>query len=87
MSSKKKYKIYIAVHKGDPIDFSKYRHTGLWCMPEDRYSHYYFYVKGLTGDFTFERRKNFDPIASRTFAKKVKVGKTEHSMTSSELAS
>ncbi|EGY14262.1 uncharacterized protein VDAG_05426 [Verticillium dahliae VdLs.17] len=57
MSSKKKYKIYIAVHKGDPIDFSKYRHTGLWCMPEDRYSHYYFYVKGLTGDFTFERQE------------------------------
>ncbi|GAO20025.1 hypothetical protein UVI_02042580 [Ustilaginoidea virens] len=83
---KTKFKIYIAVQKGDPVDFSKYRHTGIWCVPEDGSSHYYYHVKGLTGEFIFERRKNFDPTASRTFAKRVKVGTTRHSLTPSELA-
>ncbi|KAF5529465.1 hypothetical protein FMEXI_14139 [Fusarium mexicanum] len=87
MPSKTKYKIYIAVHRGDPVDFSKYRHTGLWCVPDDNTSHYFYHVKGLIGEFTFEQRKNFDPTTSRTFAKKVKVGRTQHSLTSFELAS
>ncbi|KAH8162071.1 hypothetical protein CIB48_g6175 [Xylaria polymorpha] len=86
MPTKTKYKIYIAVHKGDPMDFSKFRHTGIWCVPEDDSPHYYFHVKGFTGEFVFERRKNFDPTASRTFAKKVRVGKTKRSVASSELA-
>ncbi|RSL46722.1 hypothetical protein CEP51_015891 [Fusarium floridanum] len=86
MPGETKYKIYVAVHKGDPVDFSKFRHTGLWCVPEDGSSHYYFHVKGLTGAFAFERRKNFDPTTSRTFAKKVRVGKTRHPLTSSELS-
>ncbi|KAJ4201205.1 hypothetical protein NW767_006857 [Fusarium falciforme] len=85
MRGETRYKIYIAVYKGDPMDFSKFRCTGLWCVPEDVSSHYYFHVKGLTGAFAFERRKNFDPTTSRTFAKKVRVGKTQHPMSSSEL--
>lgn len=87
MPNKTKFKIHIAIHRGDPVDFSKYRHTGIWCVPEDGSSHYYYHVKGLTGEFVFERRKDFDPTTSRTFAKKVEVGKTKHSLTSSELAS
>ncbi|GAB0139161.1 hypothetical protein EsDP_00007374 [Epichloe bromicola] len=86
MPSKTKYKVYIAVHRGDPVDFSKYRHTGLWCVPKDNTSHDFYHVKGLTGELTFERRKNFDPTASTTFAKKVKVGTTKHSLSSAELA-
>lgn len=76
MPGETNYKIYIAVHKGDPVDFLKFRHAGLWCVPEDGSSHYYFHVKGLTGAFAFERRKNFDPTTSMTFAKKVRVSKT-----------
>ncbi|KAH6971037.1 hypothetical protein BKA56DRAFT_635994 [Ilyonectria sp. MPI-CAGE-AT-0026] len=87
MPNTTKYEIYVTVHKGDPIDFSKYRHTGLWFVPEDGSSHYYYHVKGLTGEFSFEWRKDFDPTTSRTFAKKVRVGTTHHSLTSSELTS
>ncbi len=86
MPSKGKYKVYVAVFKGDPVDFSKYRHTGLWFVPEDRATQYYFHVTGFTGMFEFERRKDFDPTTSRTFAKKIKVGKTKLSLSSSELA-
>lgn len=87
MPSKSKYTIYIVVHKGNPIDFSKYRHTGLWCVPEDGPLYYYFHVTGFTGGFIFERRQDFDPETSKTYAKKITVGKTKHSLTSSELGS
>ncbi|KAM3503506.1 hypothetical protein MY11210_008690 [Beauveria gryllotalpidicola] len=86
MPSKQKYKVYVAVFKGDPVDFQKYRHTGLWFVPEGSGTKYYFHVKGFTGSFEFERRENFDPTTSRTFAKKIKLGKTKLYLTSDELA-
>ncbi|KAK3186280.1 hypothetical protein K4F52_005044 [Lecanicillium sp. MT-2017a] len=85
MPSKRKYTVYVVVFKGDPVDFIKYRHTGLWFVPEDGGTQHYFHVTGLTGQFQFESRKGFDPTKSRTFAKKVKVGKIKLSLTSSEI--
>jgi len=87
MPNQTKYKVYIAIYKGDPLDYSKWRHTGLWFVPEQGSTNYFYHVKGLTGEFEFERRKNFDPTTSRTFAKKVKVGKTKHSVVFAEIDS
>jgi hypothetical protein len=85
MPRKSQYRIYIAVHKGDPVDFSKYRHTGLWCVPVDGSSNYYYHVRGSLPDFRFEQLTDFDPTTSKTFTKKVEVGKTKRSLTSDEL--
>ncbi|KAL3595618.1 hypothetical protein FPOAC2_09967 [Fusarium poae] len=85
MSGATRYTVYVAVHKGNPIDFSKYRHTGLWFVPEDSSPHYFFHVKGKPSEFLFEMRKNWDPTTSATFAKKVMVGKIQHPLTSSEV--
>ncbi|KAK2606303.1 hypothetical protein QQS21_003351 [Conoideocrella luteorostrata] len=68
-----KYKIYISIHRRDPVDFSKYRNTAIYCVPEDDSASYFYHFTGVTRGFNFEKRKNFDPTSSYTFAKKVKM--------------
>lgn len=85
MSTKRKYHVSVAVQKSTP-DYFKYRHVGLWFQPEDESTHYYFHVHGFQGNYQYEKRKNFDPTSTRSFAKKVIVAKTRHSLTSSDLA-
>ncbi|KAK8147555.1 hypothetical protein G3M48_001373 [Beauveria asiatica] len=85
MATQRKYDVYVAVFKGAPFDFCKYRHTGLWFSPEDNAQVCYVHVVGLTGSFSFETRWGWDPATSRTFAKKVKVATTKRPLTPSEL--
>ncbi len=87
MSQPQKYSVYIVVHKGDPVDFQKFRHTALWLVPVDNGSNYYCHVRGSTGDFEYEKRSDYNPTRTRTFAKLINVGETKTSMTSSELTS
>lgn len=85
MATETKYQVYVSVHKGDLLDSSKFRHTALWFVPEDDTSHYYYHVTGAKQDFAFERRCNFDPTTSQSFATKVELGQTEQALTASEL--
>ncbi|KAM0666491.1 hypothetical protein MY8738_005656 [Beauveria namnaoensis] len=85
MSTKRKYDVYVAVFHGTPVDFCKYRHTGLWYEPEDDGTTFYAHVTGLEGEFRFQERWNYDPEGSRSFAKKVRVGTTKRPLTDSEL--
>lgn len=85
MLVKRKYELSVAVFKGDPVDFSKFRHTGLWFVPEDHSTDYYFHVTGLIREFVFERRDDFNPTVTRSFAKNVEVGTTKLALTSDEL--
>ncbi|EKJ76926.1 hypothetical protein FPSE_02924 [Fusarium pseudograminearum CS3096] len=85
MSGATRYTVYVAVHKGDPMDFSKYRHTGLWFVPENSVPHYFYHVRGKPTVFLFEMRKNWDPTRSANFAKKVLAGRISHPLTASEL--
>ncbi|OAA36781.1 hypothetical protein BBO_08060 [Beauveria brongniartii RCEF 3172] len=85
MATKRKYDVYVAVFVGTPLDFCKYRHVGLWYEPEDNDALFYAHVTGVEGEFKIEKRWNYDPAGSRTFAKKVKVGTTKRSLTHSEL--
>ncbi|PMB73315.1 hypothetical protein BM221_000736 [Beauveria bassiana] len=85
MSTKRNYDIYVAVFKGIPMDFCKFRHTGLWFYPDEGTEECYVHVVGLTGEFEFETRLGWDPANTVSFAKKVKVGTTKRSLTTSEL--
>lgn len=85
MSQRQKYRVYIAVHRGDPVDFQKFRHTALWFLPVDSGSSHYCHVRGSTGDFSYEKRSDYNPTKTQTFAKLIDVGTTKTSMTSSEL--
>lgn len=78
--------IWVAVHRGDPVDMAQHRHTALWCEPDDGGAHYYFHATDTrTGRFAFERRDNFVPDDSRTFAGKARVGPTGQRLGASEL--
>jgi hypothetical protein len=85
MSGATRYSVYVSIHKSDPVDFAKFRHVGLWFTPHDGSAHYFFHVTGSTNEFTYERRKNYNPTTTRTFAKLATVGNTTHSMTPSQL--
>jgi len=85
MSQQQKYKVYIAVYKGEPVDFQKYRHTGLWFVPEESGSTLFCHVTGSTGDFTFESRTNYNPTSSETLAKTIEVGATQQKLTAAAL--
>ena len=84
MSQRQKHRVYIVVHKGDPLDYQKYRHTAVWVVPADGSAHYYCHVVGKTGDFSYEQRINYNPKGSRTFAKLIDVGETRTLSTTSE---
>lgn len=55
-------------------------------MPEEGPTDSFDHIKGLMGEFVFERSNEFDPTASPTF-KKVQVGTTKYSVISSEIDS
>ncbi|EGX92171.1 hypothetical protein CCM_06332 [Cordyceps militaris CM01] len=86
MSSKRKYSVFVVVFRGEPMDFSKWRHTGLWLVPDDETHSYYFHVCGIPGSFQYEKRTNYDPEFSTKFAGKIPAGDTKLSLSSSELA-
>jgi len=85
MPTRHTYEVFIVVHRGDPMDFQKYRHTGVWFVPVDGGSTYYFHVRGSTGAYEFDMGKDFDPTETKNFAKKIKVGTTRHRLASDDL--
>ncbi|KAK5989199.1 hypothetical protein PT974_10699 [Cladobotryum mycophilum] len=80
-----KYNVHIIVYKGDPLDYQKFRHTGIWFTPVLDGAHYFFHIIETDQGYLFETRPNFDPTKSRTFAEKVDVGETRISLAPSEL--
>jgi hypothetical protein len=78
--------VYIAIHKGDPLDYQKYRHTGVWLVPVGGSgSNYYCHIRGTPGEFVYETRTNYDPQSSRTFAKLIGVARTTKEATAAEI--
>lgn len=77
--------MYIIVHKGDPLDYQKYRHTAIWLVPAEGDSQYYCHVRGAPGEFEYEKRTDYDPRGSRSFAKLIEVGRTKIDATTNEI--
>lgn len=86
MSDKREYQVYIVVYTGDPIDFSMYRHTGLWFVPHGGGPQLYFNVQGSTAAYTFEAGRDVDPTKIENYARRVDVGRTSPALAADELA-
>ncbi|WEW59037.1 hypothetical protein PRK78_004505 [Emydomyces testavorans] len=69
-------KVWILVYVGDPMDYSKYRHTSLYVEFDDDAENEgtVFHITGAHGFFKFEERKQYDPSKSIKLRKKVEVG-------------
>ncbi|KAF1831240.1 hypothetical protein BDW02DRAFT_484543, partial [Decorospora gaudefroyi] len=77
----------IAVYVGEPLDYQEYRHTALCLRPENEAPPMVIHAIGPNMDYRVEAKDNYDPKASRSFAKEVSVGKLTTPMTKAQLAS
>lgn len=85
MSEGRKYTVDVSVFKGDPDDNWEFRHAGLYFVPDDSTSSYFFHAIGHVRNFEFEWRQDFKPSSSGTFAGQAEVGKTTRAITSDRL--
>ena len=79
--------ISIAVFKGDPVDYQKYRHTALWIRFRDGSPAILAHIVGPPGEFEFQVREHYDPSQSASLAKIVDVGYLQVRTTSTQLRS
>lgn len=64
-------KAYIAIYVGDPLDYTKYRHTALdFEFPSKPIL---LYIAGAPGIYEYDRRENYNPRVSQTIAKLLEV--------------
>lgn len=77
--------VAIAVFKGDPVDFQKYRHTALHFDFGDGQAPVTIHAIGTPGDYEVEMRESYAPSASLSFAKDVEVGWLAVEMTKPQL--
>ncbi|KAK8166572.1 hypothetical protein IWX90DRAFT_486469 [Phyllosticta citrichinensis] len=77
--------VSIAVFKGDPVDYQKYRHTALWFRFADQTPSVVMHAVGLQYEFLLKTEHDRNPTLSRTFAKEVQVGHLEQAMTKPQL--
>jgi len=79
--------VSIAVFKGDPVDYQKYRHTALLFRFNDDSPPLVIHVVGPPMGYQLQVRDNYDPTRSRTFAKEVQAGWLTVPMTKAQLVS
>ena len=80
------YTLHIVVFRSEPLDYQKFRHTALWLVPEEEDGPQLFcHVTGLTMEFEFEVRRDYDPQSSAKFEKAILVGTTTQALTESEI--
>lgn len=65
-------KVSILVYAGDPLDFTKHRHTALFFAFPDK-SVCLMHITGSPGIFRFDTHDNYDPDQSRRLASKIEV--------------
>ncbi|OJJ38032.1 hypothetical protein ASPWEDRAFT_307648 [Aspergillus wentii DTO 134E9] len=78
-------KAYIAVYIGDPVDFTKYRHTALF-FEFPSYS-LLMHITGAQGFFEFQKQEDYDPRNSRKLASLIKVDDISDSFTPTSIES
>lgn len=71
--------VWILVYKGDPIDYTEYRHTGLFLQWPDATTSL-LHVRGTQGIFEFETRENYDAEQSRALEHKIFVSQIPDSI-------
>lgn len=74
----------IIVYKGDPLDYSQFRHTALWLRFADRSPSLVVHVVGPPGELTFESRQSSQPWETQRYAKTVEVGYLRVAATSAQ---
>ncbi|CAK7232489.1 hypothetical protein SEUCBS140593_008278 [Sporothrix eucalyptigena] len=85
MSSRKKYEIYVAVHRSEPLDYQKYRHAALYFKPVGGGATMYFHVVGAALDFELQKRTSYENSA--TLVRLIPVGVTKNAITAEQLTS
>lgn len=76
----------IAVYKGEPLDWQKYRHTALCLRPANANTPMIIHATGPKGEYVLETKDNYDPTRSTRLAKEVRVGSLRTPMTKAQLA-
>lgn len=67
-------KLYILVHFGVQLDFTKFRHRALFCEHHEGPPwKSVLHIQGSQGHYKFEKRDNYNPDASQRVAKKIFV--------------
>lgn len=84
MTDKKVYLVSIVVFKSVPQDYRKKRHLAIWCDPQGG-STYFFEAIGSTQAFAFNVRPDYNPLTSSRFAKLIRIGSFQKSVTPNEL--
>ncbi|RAH70031.1 uncharacterized protein BO66DRAFT_438736 [Aspergillus aculeatinus CBS 121060] len=69
--------VYILIYIGDPLDFTKYRHTGL----------FFEHTTGAAGIFEFQTYDNYNPEQSRRLASTVQVAELPESISEASIRS
>lgn len=64
----------IAVYKGEPLDWQKYRHTGIFFQFQNASTPVFIHAVGPPGELRVEIRENYAPSQSSSLAKEVVVG-------------
>lgn len=79
--------VTIAVYKGDPVDYQKYRHTALYFQFQDGSKPLLIHAVGPPGMLSVQMRENYVPSQSATFAKEVAIGWLQVTLTRPQLIS
>jgi len=66
--------ISIAVFKGDPVDYQRYRHTSWSLTFANQDPSVVVHVAGPSGEFEFDTQDGYDPSQDRSLARLVDVG-------------
>ena len=83
MSSRNPH-VSIIIYRGEPLDYSKYRHTSIWLQFHDGSPALLVHIVGPAGEFELQTRNVANPGESAKFVKKVEVGNMTAFMTSNQ---
>ena len=76
--------VFILVFVGEPLDYTKYRHTALFFeFPTG--STWVMHIIGAHGFFEFQSLKDYNPEQSRRLAKKIPVAELQDSISEASI--
>ncbi|EFY88599.1 hypothetical protein J3459_011263 [Metarhizium acridum] len=78
------FQMHIVVHRGSIQDTSHQRRIGLWFVPCERGSQYYFHVKRAIHNYQFEIKRDWDPTCTGSALPLIYIGRTDK-LSASEL--
>ncbi|OAA44975.1 hypothetical protein NOR_03729 [Metarhizium rileyi] len=77
MDKQQQFYVHIVVHRGSIQDSSHQRRIGLWFVPCEQGSQYYFHVKGAFHNYQLETKENWDPTCTGSALPLIYIGKTD----------